>query len=238
MFLHYRTQGLIIKREDRGEADRIFNVYTKDFGKIEVLGKGIRKIASKLKSGMEPFYLSEIEFVQGRAYKTLTDAISLERFLNIRRNLKKLAVVFKVAEILDYFLKEEKDERLWKFLIDWFYRVNSSLNVSKIWLFYYFFLWNFFSILGYTPELYSCVICQKKLKEEKNFFLIEEGGVSCKNCALKLKSKREISPETIKILRIILRGDLAILQKIKFNNSIKKELKEVSDEYLIYFQEL
>ena len=75
MFLNYRTKGFIFKKEDRGEADQLFTIYTKDFGKLEILGKAIRKISSKLRSGAETFYLSEIEFIQGKTYKTLTDAI-------------------------------------------------------------------------------------------------------------------------------------------------------------------
>lgn len=46
MFVHYRTQGLFIKEEDRGEANQLFTIFTKDFGKLEILGKAIRKISS------------------------------------------------------------------------------------------------------------------------------------------------------------------------------------------------
>jgi len=68
MFVHYRTQGLILKKEDQGEADLLFTIYTKDFGKLEILGRAIRKISSKLRSGAEIFYLSEVEFIQGKIY--------------------------------------------------------------------------------------------------------------------------------------------------------------------------
>jgi len=44
MFTYYRAQGFILKKEDRGEADRIFTIYTKDFGKLELLAKAVRKI--------------------------------------------------------------------------------------------------------------------------------------------------------------------------------------------------
>jgi len=39
MFTHYRTQGIFLKKEDRGEADQLFTIYTKDYGKLEILGK-------------------------------------------------------------------------------------------------------------------------------------------------------------------------------------------------------
>ena len=84
MAVHYRTQGFVLRKTDLREADQVFSIYTKDFGKLKILGKAIRKIKSKLRSGADLFYLSELEFIQGKAYKTLTDAIALNKFKNIR----------------------------------------------------------------------------------------------------------------------------------------------------------
>ena len=88
MFVHHRTSGFILKKVDRKETDQLLTIYTKDFGKLEILAKAIRKISSKLKSGAEIFYLSEIEFIQGKTRKTLTDAILIEKFENLRKDLK------------------------------------------------------------------------------------------------------------------------------------------------------
>ena len=60
MAVHYKTKGFILKKEDRLESDRIFTVFTYDFGRIEIFGKAIRRIASKLKGGIDIFSLSEI----------------------------------------------------------------------------------------------------------------------------------------------------------------------------------
>ena len=70
MAVHYRTQAFILNKTDWNEADQIFTVYTEEFGKIKIVAKAIRKIKSKLRSGMDLFYLSEIEFIQGKSYKT------------------------------------------------------------------------------------------------------------------------------------------------------------------------
>ena len=94
MAIHYRTQGFILKKTDRGEADQILTIYTKDFGKLEILGKAIRKIKSKLRSGADLFYFSEIEFIQGKAYKTLTDILKLKE--NSRGNNDKPVVSCKL----------------------------------------------------------------------------------------------------------------------------------------------
>ncbi len=62
----FNTEGLILRRTDYGEADRIITLLTQDFGKINVIAKGVRKQKSKLAGGIELFSISEIHFIKGR----------------------------------------------------------------------------------------------------------------------------------------------------------------------------
>jgi DNA repair protein RecO (recombination protein O) len=143
--------GLILKKEDRGEADQLFTVYTKDFGKLEILGKAIRKISSKLRSGMEVFYLSEIEFIQGKGYKTLTDSLPLEKFKNLRQDLNRLKIAYQMAEAADDFLRgPEPDEKIWSLLLKVFRKIDDQkFSVRNLPALYRYFLFNFLSFLGY-----------------------------------------------------------------------------------------
>ncbi len=232
MFVHYRTKGIILKKVGRREADQLFTLYTKDFGKLEILGKGIRKISSKLRAGMEIFYLSEIEFIQGKAYKILTDAIVIEKFENLRKDLGKLTIATKISEALDGLISgQEPDERIWSLLLKVFEKLNSfDFKLKNLELIYHYFFWKFISILGYKPELYHCSICQKKLKPEKLYFSKEEGGIICKDCFLKEKSAKEIEPDIVKILRVILDKD-NILFRLKVKNNQLKSLEQIAKEY-------
>jgi len=165
MAIHYRTKGFILKKADSGEADRIFTVFTKEFGKLKILAKAIRKIGSKLRGGMEVFYLTDIEFIQGKTYKTLTDALLIDNFQNLRKDLKRLKIAQDISEMTDGLIRgEEKDEKVWNLLKTVFRELDKiSLSIKECWLIYYYFLWNFLSILGYKPQLNFCSICQRKL---------------------------------------------------------------------------
>ena len=238
MFIHYRTQSFILKKIDRGEVDRIFTIYTKDFGKLELLAKAERKIKSKLRGGLELFYLSEIEFIQGKTHKTLTDAILIDKFKNLRRDLKRLAIAYKISEVLDNLVKDqEPDEKIWQLLNEVFSKLNSlEIKNSKLEILYHYFLWNLLSILGYQPELYNCSLCQKKVTPEKLYFSQKEGGLICPSCFRKIGvpsgSGQEVKPETIKILRIILKKDWPTLSKLKIEAKYLKELSLVCGENL------
>ncbi len=189
---HYRTKGIVLAKEDSGEADQIFALYTQDFGKLEVAGKAIRKITSKLKSGINIFYFIEAEFIQGKSQKTLTDAILLDKFFNIRQNPKKLNLVWQICQAVNCLAnKEEKDEKIWNLLLAVFQKLNLPAINGNSEIIFHYFLWNFFSLLGYSPELYSCCLCEKKLLPETFFFSPSNGGVVCWQCFARLKKGKE-----------------------------------------------
>lgn len=232
MFVHYRTLGFVLKKEDRGESDQLFTVFTKDFGKLRILGKAIRKIKSKLRAGVQPFYLAEIEFIQGKSYKTLTDAVRVERFKKIEKDLDKLKTAIEISEVSGRLIKgEEPDKKIGNLILETFKRLNNCPSQSNFLVFYYF-LWNFFSILGYCPEIEKCIFCQKRLLPKNLYFNSEQGGVICGNCFKKTKKRKKISPETVKILRIFLKKNWKILSKLKIKEENKEELKEISEKYL------
>ena len=204
MAVHYRTQGFFIKKADRGEDSRLFTVYTKDFGKLKILGRAIRRIRSKLKSGAENFCLSEIEFIQGKSHKTLTDAVLLDNFSVIRKDLKKLKIVHQSTELLDEFIsKEERDDEAWQLLNEIFDKLNNpQFKISHLPLVYYYFFWNFVSILGYGPEFRDCTI-----------------------------NKTKVDCDIVKIIKVILRKDWQILPRLRITPSHQKLLKIVSEWY-------
>ncbi len=217
----------------------MFTIFTKDFGRLEVLGKAIRKISSKLRAGIDIFYLSEIEFIRGRVHKTLTDAVLMEKFKNLRTNLERLNIASKISEVLNGFIKgQEPDKKLWDLLIETFNKLNNQqLTINEQQLLYYYFFWNFLSILGYQLETHFCALCQKKLAPE-NLYFQPEGGIICQICFKKVKSGIEISisPQTIKILRIILKKNWQTVSKLKMENEYLEALDIISEKYYSYYK--
>jgi DNA repair protein RecO (recombination protein O) len=143
MAVHYRSQGFVLAKKDLREADQLFVVFTKDFGKIDVLGRAIRRISSKLRSGIDLYYLCEIEFIQGKNYKTLTDTVKINKF-------KDFETVSRVAQALDVLIRgQEKDEKIWDLLQKAFTYLE---RVPDDKLTYYYFLWRLISIMGYRME--------------------------------------------------------------------------------------
>lgn len=226
MNTHHRTKCFILTETERGEADKVFSVFSKDFGKLQVFGKGIRKTKSKLRGGIPLFSVSEIEFIQGNR-KTLIDTLLIKEFL-IKKDLKSLEIASAISENFNALVKgEEQDLKIWDLLN----QVFGKLSQSSSDLIFYYFLWNLFEILGYKPELYSCLVCKKKL-EPNNLAFSKDGGIICKNCVGNGQGVITIDPNTIKILREILKKDLEGLLNLKIKKNFKQDLERVSDFYL------
>ncbi len=244
MHQRYRTKGIFLKKKNQGEADQLFTIFTEQFGKIDVLAKAVRKITSKLRSGADVFYFSEIEFIQGKRFKTLTDALMIDKFSNIRQSSRYLATAAAVAELADSFItKDEKDAKIWQLLLDAFQRVNlvQPLNYPTTQALFYYFLWNFLAILGYPPELHHCPLCEKKLLPETFFFVPQEGGVVCWRCfssnGLKNGLWSNICVDTVKVLRVYLKDGWDLSGKLKIREDTQRNLLEISNNYCGFLRE-
>lgn len=240
MFIQHRTPGFILKKENRGESDQLFWIYTKDFGQITVSAKGIRKLNSKLRGSIQIFYLSGVEFVQGRAYKTLTDAVLIEKFPALRKNLLKLRLAYRFARIFCGLVKNEAvDEDLWPLLYRFFSELNQSdLSLDKALFFYYFFFWNLLDALGYHPELYHCVFCRKKIASSQTFWRPYDGGLICPNCFEKAAAKpQKINAQTVKVLRVFLSREWKTARLLKADPVVFQELKVISRKYFHFIHE-
>src|SRR3989344_6777177 len=238
MTVHYKTEGFVFKKEERLEADRIFSVFTKDFGRVEIVGKSIRKINAKLRGNIEVFSLSEIEFIQGKSQKTLTDVILIQKFSSLIDNPEKLLLAIKISKVIDDFVKgQEEDEKIWDLIIDAFKKLNNCApqNISYL-LIYYYFIWNFIFILGYGPELYICAVCSQKLNPHSLYFSYKEGGVTCTSCSLVQKDCIKITSDIVKVIRLTLKKDWETLSKIKMEIGSQILLKEVSEKYYLYLK--
>src|SRR5260221_14392220 len=51
----YTAESIVLKRRNVGEADRILTIFTKRFGKMRVIAKGVRRITSRRAGHIEVF---------------------------------------------------------------------------------------------------------------------------------------------------------------------------------------
>lgn len=62
-----RTKAIVVRRTNYGEADRIIQLITPQYGKLSVMARGVRKEKSKLAGGIELFARCDVTVTSGRS---------------------------------------------------------------------------------------------------------------------------------------------------------------------------
>lgn len=104
-----------MSKKDFGEADQLFSVFTRDFGRIDALAQGVRYLKSKLRYNLNTFYYSRFGLVASRDYWRIIDAEELNSWLAIRQSPAKFAEISCIAGLLNRMLRgQEADFILWE----------------------------------------------------------------------------------------------------------------------------
>lgn len=106
----FKTEGIVIKRRNYGEADRILTVLTKNRGKISVIAKGVRKISSRRSSHIELLNLSVFNLHDARM-PILTEIETLNHHSGLKSDLERAGYAFYVCELVDGLLPEHQENR-------------------------------------------------------------------------------------------------------------------------------
>jgi len=107
----YKTEGIIIKRKNFGEADKILTIFTKHCGKIKVIAKGIRKITSKKAGTLELFNHCKLVLAKGKDLDIVTEAQVINSFSSWRKNLDKVGIAWYFCELVDKLTAESQANR-------------------------------------------------------------------------------------------------------------------------------
>lgn len=232
MFVNYKTSGVFLKEIDKGEADQLFTIYTKDFGRLEVMGKGIRKMTSKLRSQTRILSLSDVEFIQGKAGKTLTGSIIRDKFGEIGADLDKTETAKKIAQLMAKALRgQERDERSWSLLLKTLLFLKKT-DLRETAAVYHYFFWNLLAGLGYRPQLDVCCFCKLKPACGIIYFEPGDGGISCKACRPPDARDFQIDSGILRILKFFEESNVETASRIKLTENQKNKLEAISTGFL------
>lgn len=104
----FTTEGIILKRSNYGEADRLLTVVTPFKGKILVIAKGVRRITSRRAGNVELLNKVRLHLFQGQGMPLLTEAESIQTFQRIKSDLTLSSYASHVAEITNKLLPENQ----------------------------------------------------------------------------------------------------------------------------------
>jgi DNA repair protein RecO (recombination protein O) len=232
----YKTRGIIIKRINLGEADKIITFYTATRGKMRARAIGVRKQESKLAGSLELFMHSDLILARGRNLDVVTSAQAINSFSNLRSDLKKTSFAYFSIELIEKFVPEElKDTRIFSLLAETLKVLNNSKLKS---LYYSAFLLAFeirlLNFLGFAPQISRCLHCAENGKLAKFYFSAQLGGILCENCKNYDPTALPISYQEIELWNFLCasKKDYLDLENLKMDLLLPLSQKI---DYFLYF---
>lgn len=107
----YKTEGIIIRRRNFRDADRILTVLTANHGKIAVRASGIRKIPSRRSPHVELLNHCVLSLYNGHAFPILTEAQTIDSFAGVKEDLHKIGLAYHLCELVDGLCPEGQENR-------------------------------------------------------------------------------------------------------------------------------
>lgn len=107
----FTITGIVLKRVNTGETDRIVTLLTQEFGKIACVAKGVRNLHSSRRASLEPGNFVKALCVNTSSMPILTQASLISDSGDCRESLKKVRQLHQYLEIMDrLFVEEEIDQ--------------------------------------------------------------------------------------------------------------------------------
>ncbi len=224
-----KTEGIVLRRSNFGEADRVITFLTPDRGKVRAVAKGVRRIKSRMAGHLELFGSVEIMLASGRNLDVITSARLTRSADSILADYERVGYGYLFAEMTDRLLEDEQSHpELYASLTE-SYEYLAEQGVDR--LVELFFKLRLLDALGYWPHLSNCTVCHQEITEQFYFAPIA-GGVVDAGCTT--DRSLPMSVNQIKLWRLVLSNPLDKLRKIAQVQALAEETLAHCHEFYDY----
>ncbi|GMR19251.1 MAG: hypothetical protein BMS9Abin34_383 [Patescibacteria group bacterium] len=224
---NYREEGIVIRKKNFGEADKILTIYTRGRGRITAFAPGARKITSRKSSATELFTHGIYLLSQGKNMDIITEWEILNPFYQLRDDLNKAASAFYLAELLGSFLVDGGPSYpMYRLFLESLSLLARAKHHHELWV-------RAFEVkslvqLGFGPELFQCASCTNPLSAEK-YFQAGSGGTVCREC---FEDGLFLNEEQLLFIRNLARLNWNELSRLRFEERYLADSEKVLAYYL------
>jgi len=236
----YRTEAIVLRRSEVGEADYILTVFTPHLGKIRVVARGVRKPTSHMGGHVELFSRSKMMVATARNLDIVTQCETLDGHRALGENLERIAHAFYIVELADRLTPEHLENYAVYQLLAATLHTLDAVAVPD--LLQHWYEVQLLGLLGYRPELVQCVVCRNTLEPVLNGWSPAQGGVLCPACK-RVGVARDLSVTAFKLLRLMQRSPWAEVARLwekvpgAEHDAVLAELDGAMSPYVTYVLE-
>lgn len=159
-----KTQAVVLQARKFRESSRIVTLYTREYGKIGVMARGVVRPKSKYGPSLQPMsYITVVIYrKEGRELQNLSVAEPVERFGVLTSSLERMTAGMAIVEIVNAVMHDEdRNEPLFDAVItalELLNREEADPSLVHAW-----FLIQLATQLGYAIRTDTCGICDEPL---------------------------------------------------------------------------
>ncbi len=228
-----KTEGIVLKSFDFRETSRIAIFFTRDYGKVKGVLKGIRKNSKKFGSSIDNFSLNDIVYYKSRNsdIHLISHCDMKDHFPLLRQDLRCMTAASYASELVDTVMAmEQYNGAIYKLVQDFFKSLHMSSDVSKL---VYMFQVQILSLSGFKPHLESCVRCASKIHSAAKFNL-RLGGLVCPRCLEVPGEALSVSQGAVASILHIQKEPWVRAIRLGISGVVQKELKYVLNHFLVF----
>jgi DNA repair protein RecO (recombination protein O) len=223
----YKTEAIVLRSMDLGEADRVLTVLTPRLGKLRVIAKGVRRPRSRIGGGLQPFSDVQLVLAVGRTWDVVTSSSLEDPHLGLRNDLHSTAAAWYVVELADRFCEGAADSHdAFRLLAQALSALDAGGEVAREVVARWFEL-ALLDAMGFRPELRRCLECGAEIEPEGNAFSPAGGGVVCPQCRHAAHAARPVSADALKILRHLQRSPLVGVLPLRLASPLHREVERL-----------
>lgn len=226
--MYLKTKALVLRSVDYQETDCILTVLTGEQGLLTLKARGVRRPRSNLKAACQLLAYSEFTVFEHRGYHTINEAVPLEQFSELRRDLEQFALASYFAQLAQVLSQQDQpDGEVLSLTLNAFYALSKLGRPQPIVKAAYEL--RMIALAGYAPELSGCAVCGSETPDRFNTM---SGACECKSCGaggLRLP----MSAGTLAAMRYILTCDDKKLYAFALAPQEEKELSDIAQTYVL-----
>lgn len=205
----YRDEGVVLRTQKLGEADRIVTLLTRRHGRVRAVAKGVRRTKSRFGARLEPFSHVDAQFYAGRSLDIVTQVESISGYgAALVGDYPRYTAGTAMLETAERFTVEEREPAVQQFLLLVGGLRALSQGRYEPGLVLDAFLLRSLAVAGYAPSFDACAGCGSP--GPHRFFAVSTGGAVCGEC--RLAGSVAPAAETTALLAALLSGDWALAE--------------------------
>lgn len=226
--MYKKIQAIVLREVEYKDADKLLTVLSRDDGRLTLRARGVRRSRSPLKSACQLLAYSEFTVFEYREFCTVNEAVPLELFQELRRDLDLLALASYFAQVAEVLSQEDApNEELLSLLLNCIYalcrldRPNGQIKAV--------FELRAACLAGYAPDLSACRICGNV---EPDRFLLQDGCLECAGCSTGDGIHMPVSPGVLAALRYLVECPAGRLFSFRLPEAALRQLSELTEAFL------